>query len=87
MTLEMSVCCCNVNRQRKVDLKNRYGNKKNVIGYLLEKRYANGHVGIMLHATTNLTADQRNAYYGGRVVSRMRKIFNFIELRGKDRRK
>ena len=69
------------------DLKNHFGNKKNVIGDLLEKRYAKGHVGIMLHATTNLTADQLNAYYGGRVVSRMREIFNFIELRGKDRRK
>lgn len=69
------------------DLKNHYGNKKNVIGDLIEKRYAKGYTGLLLHATTNLTAEGLNQFYGARVVSRMREIFNFIELRGSDRRK
>lgn len=69
------------------DIKNHFGNKKNVIGDLIEKRYARNNTGIMFHGTTNLTAGQLNEFYGGRVVSRMREIFNFIELKGKDRRK
>jgi len=69
------------------DLKNNYGNKANVIGDLIELRYAAGYCGHLLHATTNLTAEQLLQYYGGRVTSRMKQIFNFIELPGKDRRK
>lgn len=69
------------------DIKNHFGNKKNVIGDLIEKKYAKGSTGIFLHATTNLTADQLKEFYGGRVTSRMREIFNFIELGGNDRRK
>jgi predicted ATPase len=69
------------------DIKNHFGNKKNVIGDIIEKKYARSSVGVFLHATTNLTADQLKDFYGGRVTSRMREIFNFIELRGKDRRK
>lgn len=69
------------------DIKNHFGNKKNVIGDLIEKKYARGSTGIFLHGTTNLTAEQLKEFYGGRVTSRMREIFNFIELRGADRRK
>lgn len=69
------------------DIKVHYGNKKNVIGDIIEKKYANGTTGIYLHGTTNLSAQQLNEMYGGRVVSRMREIFNFIELYGNDRRK
>jgi DNA replication protein DnaC len=68
------------------DLKNTYGNKANVIGDLIELRYAAGYCGPGFHATTNLTADQLLQYYGGRVTSRMKQIFNFIELPGADRR-
>jgi DNA replication protein DnaC len=68
------------------DIKNFYGNRKNVIGDLIEKRYAKGNTGVFLHATTNLTADQLSEFYGSRVGSRMREIFNFIELPGGDRR-
>lgn len=64
-----------------------YGNKKNVIGDILEKRYANGNIGVGFHATTNLTAKGIEDFYGGRVSSRMREIFNVIELNGTDRRK
>lgn len=69
------------------DIKVHFGNKKNVIGDIIEKRYFNKHTGVLFHGTTNLTSGQLNEFYGGRVVSRMREIFNFIELRGNDRRK
>jgi DNA replication protein DnaC len=69
------------------DIKNSYGNKSNVIGDLIELRYSKGNTGPLLHATTNFTSDQIEAYYGPRVRSRMREIFNFIELPGNDRRK
>lgn len=69
------------------DMKQHYGNKLNVIGDVIEKRYAAGYVGDLLHATTNLTAEQLSAFYGERVISRMREIFNYIELPGEDRRK
>jgi predicted ATPase len=69
------------------DPKKHYGNSRNVIGDLIELRYSKGEVGVWLHATTNLTGDQIEQYYGGRVRSRMREIFNFFELAGNDRRK
>jgi len=69
------------------NVKVNYGNKKNVIGDIVEKRYANGNIGTGFHCTTNLTAKGLQDFYGGRVVSRMREIFNVIELSGDDRRK
>lgn len=69
------------------DLKNSFGNKKNVIGDLIEIKYFKQSCGIFFHASTNLTADQLKQYYGERVTSRMREIFNVIELGGPDRRK
>lgn len=69
------------------DLKNNYGNKKNVIGDIIEMRYNTANIGLSFHGSTNLTAEKIESYYGGRVRSRMREIFNFIELPGKDRRK
>lgn len=67
--------------------KNSYGNVVNVIGDLIEARYFKGNTGVFLHASTNLSAAQLKEFYGERVVSRMREIFNFIELPGQDRRK
>lgn len=69
------------------DIKVNFGNKANVIGDLIEMKYNERVYGLCLHATTNLTAEELNQYYGGRVVSRMREIFNFIEFSGEDRRK
>lgn len=69
------------------DVKNNFGNIVNVIGDVIEHRYAAGFTGPFLHGTTNLNADQLKEFYGGRVISRMREIFNFIELPGSDRRK
>lgn len=68
-------------------VKNSYGNKSNVIGDIIEARYAAGYTGVFLHGTTNLTADQLKEFYGGRVASRMKEIFNWIVLPGEDRRK
>jgi DNA replication protein DnaC len=69
------------------DRKTNYGNKKNVIADIIERRYEKGHIGIWLHGTTNLTADQINSFYGGRVSSRLREVVNLIEVSGEDRRK
>lgn len=78
-------------------VKQNYGNKRNVIGDIIEQRYATNVImpgkpelrktGIMLHGTTNLTGIDIHNVYGGRVASRIREIFNVIELPGKDRRK
>jgi hypothetical protein len=68
------------------DIRNNFGNKKNVIGDIIELRYDSSQVGPLLHGTTNLTAEQLKEHYGGRVLSRMKEIFNFIELPGEDRR-
>jgi hypothetical protein len=68
------------------DVKVHYGNKKSVIADLIELRYEKNLSGSLLHGTTNLTAEQIKDYYGGRIASRLREIFNFIELPGNDRR-
>lgn len=67
--------------------KNNFGNKMNVIGDIIESRYSSGFTGPLLHGTTNLSAEELKEFYGERVISRMREIFNFIELPGTDRRK
>jgi DNA replication protein DnaC len=81
---ELGICIDDIGTE---DEKNNFGNKANVIGDLIELKYSAGIYGLNFHATTNLTSEQLNNYYGGRVVSRMREIFNFIELSGKDRRR
>ena len=68
-------------------IKNHYGNKKNVIGDLIELRYASGNTGDLLHLTTNLTGAQLSDFYGGRVASRLREIMNVIDFIGSDLRK
>lgn len=69
------------------DIKNNYGNKRNVIGDIIERRYEKGNVGLWLHATTNLTTEAIKEFYGGRVSSRLRESVNLIEVTGNDRRK
>lgn len=64
-----------------------YGNKANVIGDLIEARYHDKFTGVFLHATTNLSSQELIDFYGERVVSRMKEIFNFVELAGEDRRR
>lgn len=80
---KMGLCIDDIGTE---ELKNHYGNRKNVIGDLIELRYANGNTGTLLHLTTNLTMDQVKEFYGDRVGSRLRETMNVIELKGKDRR-
>lgn len=68
------------------DVKVNYGNRKNVIGDLIEQRYDRKNIGVFLHATTNLDGNGLKQYYGGRVASRIRESFNIISLFGNDRR-
>lgn len=69
------------------DVKSNYGDKKNVIGDIIEQKYFEKSCGVLLHGSTNLRSDQLKDYYGERVISRMREVFNFIEFKGGDRRK
>lgn len=69
------------------EAKNRFGNKVNVIGDIIEARYDMGNTGRFLHATTNLDAKGLTDFYGGRVTSRMKQIFNIIQFKGNDLRK
>lgn len=69
------------------EAKNSFGNKVNVIGDIIEARYDKGNTGRFLHATTNLDATGLTDFYGGRVTSRMKQIFNIIQFKGNDLRK
>jgi len=67
-----------------------YGNQCNVMGEILLSRYdhfINNHM--ITHATTNLSASELENYYGNRVRSRMREMFNLIafDSLAKDKRK
>lgn len=68
-------------------IKQNFGNKRNVVGDIIEHRYNKKFTGTLFHLTTNLTGDGIHKMYEGRVASRIREIFNIIELPGKDRRK
>lgn len=72
------------------EVKNHYGNRENVMNRILTAIYGDhpDHtVFPFFHATTNLTGDEIEQKYDKRVRSRMREMFNWIELPGKDRRK
>lgn len=72
------------------EIKVHYGNRENVMNRVLTAIYGenpNHSVFPFFHATTNLTGDEIEAKYDKRVRSRMREMFNWIELPGKDRRK
>lgn len=68
--------------------KKNFGNEVNVMENILMNRYD---LGVMpfyyTHVTTNLSGDQIEEFYGTRVRSRMREMFNMIILPGEDRRK
>jgi DNA replication protein DnaC len=81
---KMGLCIDDMGTERE---KNHYGNKKSVIGDLIELRYDRKATGHLLHITTNLNAEQLKEAYGGRVTSRLREIMNIIQLTGEDRRK
>ncbi|MFC6876909.1 ATPase [Flavobacterium myungsuense] len=56
-----------------------FGNECNVMAEILLTRYDSFiHDKTMTHVTTNLSASELEAFYGDRVRSRMRQIFNLI---------
>lgn len=64
-----------------------FGNRKNVVGDVIELRYAKQIVGPLMHVTTNLTGEQMKDFYGPRVASRLRECMNIIDFKGEDLRK
>lgn len=71
-----------------IEIVNYFGNQSNIIAEILLERYEifTRH-GKLTHITTNLNADEIENRYGDRVRSRMREMFNVLELKGNDRRK
>lgn len=70
--------------------KNNYGNKSDVMLDILFKLYEGGKKDLDwsgFHLTSNLNGAEFEQRYDDRMRSRMRQMFNFIELPGKDRRK
>jgi DNA replication protein DnaC len=61
-----------------------FGNDVNVMAEILLDRYD---LALKTHATTNLTPNSIEEYYGDRIRSRMSEMFNDIILEGPDRRK
>lgn len=68
--------------------KKNFGNQVNVMENILMNRYD---MGVMpywyTHVTTNLSGDEIEEFYGTRVRSRMREMFNMLTLSGEDRRR
>lgn len=72
------------------EVKNHFGNRENVMNRIVTAIYSdnpNHDVFPFFHMTTNLIGDEIEQKYDKRVRSRMREMFNWIELPGKDRRK
>lgn len=63
-----------------------YGNEVNVMLEILLNRYEL-FPNVTTHLTSNLNADQVESQYGTRLRSRMREMFNMLELSGNDRRR
>lgn len=69
-------------------VKKHYGDQVNVMEQVILNRYDKNTVPFhYTHITTNLNADEIEQYYGTRVRSRMREMFNTIIITGEDRRK
>jgi len=64
-----------------------FGSEETVIEKVLVSRYNLFQEGYLSHATTNLDAKMIRNKYGDRIYSRMKEMFNFIVLKGEDRRK
>ncbi len=70
------------------DEKKNFGNEANVMQNILLNRYDGDMPLNYTHVTTNLTAEQIREFYGERLASRMREMFNVIEFspNAKDKR-
>lgn len=70
--------------------KKHYGDNLNVMAEILLNWYDKKGIGFnKIHMTSNLSADEIEEFYGSRVRSRMREMFNLIEfdVDSKDKRK
>ena len=63
---------------------NHYGQPTNVIAELILRRYDQR---AQTFGTSNLDQKTLRRFYGERVWSRMKSMFNFMEIKGNDRRK
>ena len=61
-----------------------FGNKLDVISYIISERYAKGK---LTFATTNYPKDKLDEIYTDRIVSRIHGMFNFITVKGADFRR
>jgi predicted ATPase len=64
-----------------------FGDKEDPMSKILYTRYELFKFGIYTHATTNLSTEDLLERYGERIYSRMKEMFNWVVLDGKDRRK
>lgn len=66
-----------------------FGNKSDILSKIIQTRYlAKENIPFhSLHLTTNLTPDEMEARYDYAVRSRLREMFNYITVKGRDRRK
>lgn len=69
------------------DSAQNYGNRRNVLEQIILDRYDNHLPFHQTHITSNLTPAMIKDRYGDRVNSRMREMFNLIEISGPDRRR
>lgn len=79
----ITMCSLFVDDMGAEPIVSNYGNSIIVTGELLMRRYENKKRTI---ATTNLNAESLREYYGERIYSRMKEMFNPMVLDGDDRR-
>ena len=69
------------------EISKHYGNETNAVCELLLDRYIIlKDYGKLTHITTNLNAAELSDRYGTRIFSRMKEMFEIVELKGKDKR-
>lgn len=68
----------------EIDFAKHYGNKIDVISFILSERYSNK---LLTFATSNYPLQTLEEKYDDRIVSRMYALFNFIPMKGEDFRK
>lgn len=60
-----------------------FGNRISIMAHILNERYKWKQNGVITHITTNLTMDQVQDRYGGRIESRIAEVFNIMKLGSK----
>lgn len=81
---EIGICFSDLGTEA---VKKNFGNEVNVMEDILFERDRNNLRKDLTHMETNLNGDEIEAFYGIRIRSRIREMFNWIEVPGNDRRK